>query len=96
MRLVPPGPRRRIRAPLPVDVEVALGGLLVLSGDLVVEGRAVHAGAFVVGGDAEVGAVAPGGPRIVWDSRLGPGTRGWPPAGSGVPRVRVTQVITDP
>ncbi|NIR37803.1 MAG: hypothetical protein GWN07_18165 [Actinobacteria bacterium] len=96
MRLVPPGPRRRLRRPLPAEVDVALGGLLVVAGDLEVGGNAVHAGAFVVGGDADVGSSASGGARIVWDARLDPQAPAWPPPGSGVPRVRVTRVITDP
>lgn len=73
---------------LPLEAEVNFAGLIVNSGDIVAQGRAVFHGSLVAGRSVTQRSPGADTPEIYYDPRIREGA--WPPAEIAMPRTFVT------
>ncbi len=85
---------QRDPAGLPLLEDVNLFGVLYNSGDIILEGDAVHHGSLVAGRDMIQRTPGAPTPTVTFDSRLDTGT--WPPAEIRIPRTHITSWQSSP
>jgi hypothetical protein len=85
-------PTRAARGPDVAD-SAALHGILYTTGRFEATGAARHYGSVIAVSGVTQDAGDPGSPALYWDETI---ARGWPPAGTRLPRVTITRWSTDP
>lgn len=80
-------------APRAVRTTASLRGILFTNGEFEATGRARHYGSVVARRGVVQRDTAPGRPEVFWDAAI---LADWPEAGSGLPRVWLTDWMTDP